>query len=186
MATVGQRSAGDGQPACWRWRISKEKREWLEWFMSHQNDADVIRHKHWRALEFLRWWQQERCAICGRRLTLEVDHDHGTNLVRGFLCQGCNRTEGRHNVKVPRYREYRTKNPASILGLEIPYDDRWGTKGPTHETQSGLSARLHIVRDQIHAARSAGQSLPNHLVDELLDIATLGVRSLKASKHTGS
>ena len=42
------------------------------------------------ALETL---QDRRCGICGRRQqskALAVDHDHGTGLVRGLLCQDCN------------------------------------------------------------------------------------------------
>lgn len=42
--------------------------------------------------------QNNQCAICKtefdgqRRIT--VDHDHGTNEVRGLLCQGCNTAIG--------------------------------------------------------------------------------------------
>lgn len=33
---------------------------------------------------------KEECAICGRRQKLEVDHNHDTGKVRGFLCSRCN------------------------------------------------------------------------------------------------
>lgn len=130
-------------------------------------------------------WQQRRCAICGRLESnrgfnridaLYVDHDRATGLVRGWLCRGCNTTEGRHNVTVARYRKYRAKNPASILGLKIPYSSSWVSKRLTGDDRARLSARLHEIRDQIKGFRSAGQGTPERLVDELLEIATIGVR----------
>lgn len=39
-------------------------------------------------------WQDGRCAICGRVRDLVCDHDHATGLVRGWLCNSCNTTEG--------------------------------------------------------------------------------------------
>jgi hypothetical protein len=34
--------------------------------------------------------QHERCAICGRRIALVVDHCHETGRIRGLLCRDCN------------------------------------------------------------------------------------------------
>lgn len=34
--------------------------------------------------------QDRRCAICGRRVRLVLDHDHATDRVRGGLCNRCN------------------------------------------------------------------------------------------------
>jgi len=51
-----------------------------------------------------RMWinQDKKCAICGEDILLwgrteqsaTIDHDHGTNRVRGLLCPPCNRTLG--------------------------------------------------------------------------------------------
>ncbi len=54
--------------------------------------------------------QDNRCALCskdepgGRHGVWHVDHDHETGVVRGLLCDGCNRAMGffGHNVKVMR------------------------------------------------------------------------------------
>ena len=49
-----------------------------------------------RDFETLLIAQLGMCAICGRyeRQKLHVDHDHGTNRVRGLLCGKCNKAIG--------------------------------------------------------------------------------------------
>jgi hypothetical protein len=45
--------------------------------------------------------QGNRCGICGasdRTGTHDLDHDHDSGMVRGFLCRGCNLLEGRHGI----------------------------------------------------------------------------------------
>jgi len=38
--------------------------------------------------------QDNRCAICGARVKLHVDHDHNTGAFRGLLCPNCNKAIG--------------------------------------------------------------------------------------------
>jgi Recombination endonuclease VII len=42
--------------------------------------------------------QGNRCGICGETFDQDeiVDHDHGSGMIRGLLCAGCNQQEGRH------------------------------------------------------------------------------------------
>lgn len=48
-------------------------------------------------VRLLRELQDERCGMCGVKTRLVIDHDHGSGLVRGLLCSGCNTCEGRHD-----------------------------------------------------------------------------------------
>lgn len=34
--------------------------------------------------------QDRKCALCGKRRPLHIDHDHATGRIRGLLCRGCN------------------------------------------------------------------------------------------------
>jgi hypothetical protein len=38
--------------------------------------------------------QHGRCAMCGRKRLLVIDHDHTTKLVRALLCEPCNKGIG--------------------------------------------------------------------------------------------
>jgi hypothetical protein len=66
-------------------------------------------------IALLRTWQAGRCAACGERYHhLVVDHDHGTGLVRGLLCPGCNTSEG---FGGSFFQPYRDRSPADLLGI---------------------------------------------------------------------
>lgn len=77
-------------------------------------------------LLLLRWWQLDRCALCGRWYAsadeLVRDHDHGTGMVRGLLCLSCNAKEQRPGPgDVERVRAYRGLPPTGMLHLNFRY-----------------------------------------------------------------
>jgi DNA-binding XRE family transcriptional regulator len=41
-------------------------------------------------LQLMKSMQNGFCAICQKKVTLYIDHDHGTEQVRGWLCAKCN------------------------------------------------------------------------------------------------
>jgi hypothetical protein len=106
----------EGTPACWRWPAPH---------IAGRIVGETCRTTANRHLQALDRWQAGRCAICGRqfrhggRYDLVLDHDHGTDLTRGLLCNGCNMAEGRSNRDV--FRAYRRRYPVTILGLTLPY-----------------------------------------------------------------
>lgn len=56
--------------------------------------------------------QKYECAICRRKKTLVLDHDHKTNKARGYLCYTCNtRLSGLDNEKFKIAAEKYLKNP---------------------------------------------------------------------------
>lgn len=79
-------------------------------FPSKEDNKDrVLRHKYGITFEeysILLEEQDYKCKICGIHREhcdrdLAVDHDHGTGVVRGLLCMGCNTGLGlfRDNVE---------------------------------------------------------------------------------------
>ena len=92
-------------PACWAWPVPVDLPE----------NPDRV-----TALRLLRDWQAGRCAICPGQAEA-IDHDHVTALIRGWLCRCCNTSEGFADDPDDPCVQYRTRNPASILGLTIRY-----------------------------------------------------------------
>ena len=75
------------------------KRRWKEanpqWFL-----RDKLRQYGLTPDDFerMRRVQLDACAVCGcALLEPHIDHDHGTGVVRGLLCQLCNRGLGHFN-----------------------------------------------------------------------------------------
>lgn len=68
----------------------------------------------------LRIYQGGHCGMCYRKMAApEVDHDHTTDLVRGFLCRSCNQKESKGvDAGVQAYRE---NPPAAVIGLRVVY-----------------------------------------------------------------
>ncbi|MQY10554.1 hypothetical protein SRB5_06650 [Streptomyces sp. RB5] len=76
-------------------------------------------------LAVMRGWQDGRCAICGLRGELVVDHHHVSGLIRGLLCGACNTAEGRRTSLYDQpYGAYRERPPALILGVTEAYPGR--------------------------------------------------------------
>jgi hypothetical protein len=120
-------------PACWTWMIPPPRlsaEEIATELSSHGPDRRALRllYSDMASVRFLEFHsgvrgvartQQAggpRCAICGRReLSLVDDHDHVTGLRRGYLCRGCNVSEGRGD-EPEVFAMYRQRSPAGILG----------------------------------------------------------------------
>lgn len=79
-----------------------------------------------RPSQVLADWQRGRCALCGTTHgQLVKDHCHQTHLVRGWLCQPCNTSEGMAAARPP-FLAYRMRPPAVIVGITEPYDTPYG------------------------------------------------------------
>lgn len=55
-------------------------------------------------LAAIRVRQNNRCGICLQEVELDIDHDHVTGKVRGFLCQTCNTGLGKMKDSVDTLR----------------------------------------------------------------------------------
>lgn len=77
----------------------------------------------------LRWvlmakWNRGRCGVCGLKpARLVDDHDHYTNLFRGFLCRSCNTREGCSSD--PVFDLWAERHPAIIFNIKKGQADRW-------------------------------------------------------------
>ncbi|MFE7634467.1 endonuclease domain-containing protein [Kitasatospora sp. NPDC057518] len=124
------------------------------------------------AISYLMAWQKFRCAICGDRTTLQKDHDHSTGLVRGGLCESCNRGEG-HAKTAPVYLDYRRRHPASILGVQIPYEDPWTKKAIriSPKNPDDQCSRLSALKVSAAEFQLSGKPIPDHIAIAALELA---------------
>lgn len=137
-------------PTCWSWPVTD----------AHLERARLIRKcadlgdAYVAATRLIREWQQGRCAVCGGARCDEVlDHDHATGLIRGRLCQSCNLLEGFASDPEDPCVLYRTRNPATMLGVRMLYYSRftgWAEPEPERE---------------INLDRSPGYLLATYLAD---------------------
>lgn len=69
--------------------------------------------------------QKGRCGFCDTRvLTMVIDHDHITGLVRGMLCSSCNSVEANpRSLEDPAWIAYWANTPAMQLGIVVMYED---------------------------------------------------------------
>ncbi len=95
-----------GDPACWAWP---------PFAFGRGLGVDA-------GMRAFRAWHKKRCGICGDVPRLLVtDHDHNTALVRGLLCDECNKAEGVVHEKDDVFARWRAVPSAAILGIEIVY-----------------------------------------------------------------
>jgi Recombination endonuclease VII len=122
------------EPVCWGWPLELPSEEdarriffeRLKYPDLTPGQADVLWSLERAASglggeSILADWQAGRCAVCGRVRDLVLDHDHATGLVRGWLCNSCNTTEGTNQEPGTIFSLYRERYPAAILGLTIRY-----------------------------------------------------------------
>lgn len=109
------------EPACWSWPLPPAPEDLIRTFLELPGlDVELVRPYVFGDFFTFGAFHDGRCAICGvARVHLVDDHDHSTGMTRGYLCRGCNVGEG---VSVlPVFDKYRARNPASILGVRLPY-----------------------------------------------------------------
>ncbi len=93
-------------PICWEWPV---------------RSLENLDPESYEGFKIMEEWQNGRCAACGIYADLVLDHDHETGLVRGWLCRSCNVREGSRHDTSAMISNYRKKNPATILGIRIPF-----------------------------------------------------------------
>ncbi len=95
------------------------------------SDDKPLTHDEWRRL--LRH-QYGSCALCGKESrSLELDHDHRTMLIRGLLCNDCNRSLDRYEKQrriFQHFEKYLLDPPVKALGIVATY------KPPAKERQA--------------------------------------------------
>ena len=111
-------AAEHGPPACWDWPVTDANLEQA----ARVREIGDLGDAYFAAARLLRAWQAGRCAVCGGVRSDDVlDHDHVTGLIRGRLCQSCNLLEGFAGDPEDPCVLYRTRNPASMLGIKMLY-----------------------------------------------------------------
>lgn len=91
-------------------KAAADSKKWREQNPDYQwpgEAADRLRRRYGltpEQWEDIKQAQGYRCALCGKRKKLVVDHDHDTGKVRAALCHGCNVGLGRFGDNPVRLR----------------------------------------------------------------------------------
>ena len=121
------------RPACWRWRpptddaiTSLTEKMHLERLAAFGTEDRALQRRgpleEEVAWTLMHRFQKGRCAVCAYRPRyerLDLDHDHESDFIRGFLCRSCNTQEGCGAGDV--FVMYRQRHPAMICGLRARY-----------------------------------------------------------------
>lgn len=91
--------------------------------------------------------QGGRCGICRRELvpgrSTHADHDHDTGLLRGLLCNGCNRRASRHyDLSDKRVTAYLAYPPAGPLFYMWDFPDWWTAR---QDTEAAMAAGVTVL-----------------------------------------
>ena len=138
-------------PACWDWPVTDTHLEQS----ARVREIGDLGDAYVAATRLLRHWQAGRCAVCGGPESAEVlDHDHVTGLMRGRLCQSCNLLEGFASDPEDPCVLYRTRNPATILGVKMLYHSPftgWAEpepdRPPEHDRSPGYALADYLAGD---------------------------------------
>jgi hypothetical protein len=110
-------------PAYWSWQADPNSLDRLRVEAArHPRDDSSVLPEHAAAFMMLELWHNGRCGICGEISSgngLVRDHDHQTGLIRGLLCDPCNRLEGTSTSLL--FDNYRQRPPSLILQIEVLY-----------------------------------------------------------------
>jgi hypothetical protein len=112
-------------PACWSWPV-----------------PDLGELDEYGQRRALRRWQERRCAICeDDDYKLVRDHDHVTNLVRGWLCPSCNHAESRvfDDATTNVYAKWRACPATAVLGVRFEYRSEFSQPTPYRELFTGYT-----------------------------------------------
>lgn len=86
------------------------------------NNEKPLTHEQFRRLLA---HQYGGCALCGKESrSLELDHDHRSNLIRGLLCSDCNRSLDRYEKQrriFQNFERYLQDPPVKALGIVATY-----------------------------------------------------------------
>lgn len=109
--------------------------EFLKWplvDLDIKAKSEMFYNEQSHDMHVLEAFQQRRCAICGHKDNLQIDHCHESGFIRGLLCQPCNIGEGKSDH--PTYIAYRRVYPTKVLGLKMLY---------RHYSRNALPAYFH-------------------------------------------
>lgn len=141
-ARTAERRAKDEaeEPACWSWPTHESVRLALA-SPDQKTREDAFFD-----------WHQGRCAVCGGNMRgdLVEDHCYNSGMTRGYLCRGCNISEG--SSPAPVFRKYREYPPAFIVNHCREYRSPFGlpaVRAP-RASREELAAVANVLSNLFH------------------------------------